>query len=150
MSSSRTMRSTPIRRQRRGRLWQLRPVVLPRGTGRCTITTLPTCLTNRSSIDTSGSSSSWLLAHLSAHTSRQHPRSTSTSAYVVPACTTNRWSCLWPHMLQLWSLGPLRSRVPCAKEERRLGPRHSPTTWSSEGGRRKDRPQRLHHYEGHS
>jgi hypothetical protein len=67
MSSSWTMRSAPTRRQKRGRLWQLRPVVLPRGTRQCTIMAPLTCLT-------SISSSSGLPAHLSASTSKQHLR----------------------------------------------------------------------------
>jgi hypothetical protein len=151
MSSSQMMRSTPTRRQRSGRLWQLSPVVLPRGIRQCTIMAPLTRLASiNSSISTSFSSSSGLLAHLSASTSRQHLRLYPTSACAVPACTIDHWSRLWPHLLQLWSFGPLHSRVHCTEEEQSSGPHQSSVTWSAEGGCCKDRPHQLHHYGGHS
>jgi hypothetical protein len=104
---------------------------------RCTTTAPPTHLTSRSSINTSVRSNSALPAHLSAHTSRQHPR-----LYL-------RWSHLRPHLLQLWSPRPLHSRLPHAKEECRSGPRHSFFTRSIEGGHCKDWSRQLHHYGGH-
>jgi hypothetical protein len=70
MSSSRMRQSAPTRKQRRGRLWYLRPVVLLPGTGRCTTTAPPTRLISSSS--TSASSSSGFPAHLSASISRWH------------------------------------------------------------------------------
>jgi hypothetical protein len=70
MSSSQMMRFASTRKPRRRRLWQLHPEVLPESTERCTITALPTHLASRSSI----SSSHGFCTHLSASTSRQHPR----------------------------------------------------------------------------
>jgi hypothetical protein len=66
------MRSMPTRKPRRGRLWQLHPIVLLQGTRQYTITAPPNRLAS-SSTTTSTSSSSGLPAHLSASTSRQHP-----------------------------------------------------------------------------
>jgi hypothetical protein len=68
----------------------------------------------------------------------------------VPTCTTDRWSRLWPHLLQLWSLRPLCSRVPRVGKECRSGPRHSTAMWSIKGGHYKDRSHQLYHHRGHS
>jgi hypothetical protein len=68
-----------------------------------------------------------------------------TSACDAPACTTDHWSHLRPHLLQLWLLWPLRSRVHCAEEDSHAGPRHPSTTWSSEGGYCKDWTRQLHY-----
>jgi hypothetical protein len=70
-SSQQMMRSMPTRKQRSGRLWQLRLAVLLQGTGRCTITAPPTRLVSTN--NTSVNSSSRLPIHHSASTSRQHP-----------------------------------------------------------------------------
>jgi hypothetical protein len=75
MSSSRMMQSALTRKIRRGRLWQLHPVVLCRSTGRCTPMAPPTHIVSRSITSTSvNSSSSGLPGHLSAHISGQHQR----------------------------------------------------------------------------
>jgi hypothetical protein len=51
-------------------------------------------------------------------------------------------------MLQLWSFGPLRSRVHRAEEGCHTGPRHPSITWSSEGGSCEDWSRQLHHHGG--
>jgi hypothetical protein len=73
MSSSRMMQSTLTRKIRRGRLWQLHPVVLCQSTGRCTPMAPPTHIISRSITSTSISSSG-LPTHLSTHISGQHLR----------------------------------------------------------------------------
>jgi hypothetical protein len=67
----------------------------------------------------------------------------------VHAYTTNHWDCLWPHLLQQWSLMPLCSRVHRAEEECHSMPPYSPNTWSVEGGHCKDRSCQLHHRGGY-
>jgi hypothetical protein len=65
---------TPTRKPRRGRLWLLCPVVLPRSTGRCTTTAPPIHLDRCTSISISVCNSSGLPAHLSISISGQRLR----------------------------------------------------------------------------
>jgi hypothetical protein len=47
--------------------------------------------------------------------------STSTSTCDALAGTIDRWDCLRPHLLQLWLLEPLHSRVPALKKSAMQG-----------------------------
>jgi hypothetical protein len=76
---------------------------------------------------------------------RQHQRA-APKAPPPPSCTTDCWSHLRPHVHQLWSLRPLRSRVHHAEEDCHAGPHHPSTTLSTEGGHCQDRPCQLHHH----
>jgi hypothetical protein len=144
------MQSALTRKQRIGRLWQLRLVVLLRSTRWCTTIAPPTHLVSHSSTHTNVSNSTGLLAHLSANTSRHHLR-LYLHLRLCCACLHHRPLELPPpHLLQLWSLRPLCLRVPRAKEECHSGPRHSSILWSIEGDCCKDRSRQLHHCGGHS
>jgi hypothetical protein len=66
--------TAPTRKQRRGRLWQLHPVVLLQSIRRCTTIAPPTHPDSHSSASTSISRSSGLSTELSANTSGQHLR----------------------------------------------------------------------------
>jgi hypothetical protein len=72
---------------------------------------------------------------------------TTTTAYVAPAWTTDYWSRL-QHLLQLWAYWSLRLIVHCFKEEHRSWSHQPSTPWPAEDCRYQDMLSKLHYYGG--
>jgi hypothetical protein len=145
MLSSRMMRSAPIRKARKGRLWQPHLIVLLQSNGWCMLPTTPTY-----HISINISSSSGLPPTSVPAAVGSTKGSTTTITCATSTCTTGCWRKLWQHLLQLWSYRPLCMRVHRSKEAHGSGPPQPPTSWSTKGCCCQDRSCELHHTGGYS